>query len=245
MELKINEVAKLTGVTIRTLHYYDQIGLLKPYEITKSGYRIYNKESLETLQQILLFRELDFPLNQIKDIMTNPSYDKNEALKNHKKLLIKKRKRLDTLIDLVNQTIEGGELEMSFKEFDITEIEYAKKQYAKEVKERFGHTKAYEESQEKTSQYDKQKWKSINDESVSILQKFAEIKNSDPASDKAQQLVKQWQTYITKNFYHCTKEILSGLGIMYVEDERFTQNIDKYGEGTAKFMAASIKIFCK
>ena len=240
--MKINEVAKLTGVTVRTLHYYDEIGLLPPSEITESGYRIYDEVSLEKLQQILFFRELDFPLNEIKEIMENPNYDKSQALEKQRELLIKKRDRLEQLIALVNRTMEG-EQQMSFEEFDITEIEKMKEQYAAEVKERWGDTEAYAQSQEKTSKYSKQQWNFLQGEGDSILQQFGENRNERPDSDIAQELVRKWQDYITVNYYQCTNEILSGLGLMYVADERFTKNIDKYGEGTADFMSKSIQYY--
>ncbi|MFA9378747.1 MAG: MerR family transcriptional regulator [Lachnotalea sp.] len=240
--MKINEVAKLTGVTVRTLHYYDEIGLLPPAETTESGYRIYNEDSLETLQQILFFRELDFPLVQIKEIMSNPNYDKGQALHKHKELLMKKRDRLDKLISLVNCTIEG-ELNMSFEEFGMSEIEEYKNQYAAEVKERWGKTDAYAESQKKTSTYNKQQWDVLNGEGAFLLQKFGECRNINADSKTAQELVKQWQNFITSNFFQCTNEILAGLGLMYVNDERFKTNIDKNGEGTAEFMAMAIKSF--
>ena len=146
--MKIHEVAKLTGVTVRALHYYDKIGLLKPEEITEAGYRIYSENDLETLQQILFFRELDFSLNEIKEIIQNPLYDKTEALENHKELLVQKRDRLNGLITLVENTLKGNE-SMSFKEFDMTEIEENKKKYADEVKKRWGTTKAYAEYEKK------------------------------------------------------------------------------------------------
>ncbi|MDP4120439.1 MAG: MerR family transcriptional regulator [Bacillota bacterium] len=241
--MKINEVAKLTGVTVRTIQYYDKIGLLKPSGITEAGYRLYNNEALEILQQILFFKELDFPLNEIKEIMTHPNYDKQQAMNKHKELLIKKRRRLDKLINLIENTTKG-EFDMSFKEFDMTEIEAAKEQYAEEVKQRWGDTEAYAESERKTSGYDKEKWKIINSKGDAILNEFAQIKSSAPNSEIAQELVKKWQDYITESFYNCTKEILSGLGLMYLNDERFTKNIDKHGSGTAEFMAKAIGIYC-
>ena len=142
--MKISEVAKLSGVTVRTLHYYDEIGLLKPNKITEAGYRLYSNEDLETLQQILFFRELDFQLNEIKEIMMNPNYDKNKALNKHKELLIEKRERLDGLINLIDKTIKGDN-NMSFKEFDNSKIEENKNKYAEEVKNRWGNTDAYKE----------------------------------------------------------------------------------------------------
>lgn len=224
--MRISEVAKLTGITVRTLHYYDEIGLLKPSEITEAGYRLYSREDLEILQQILFFRELDFPLSQIKEIMNNPNYDKEEALKKQKELLIQQRQRIEGLIKLIEKRIEGDN-NMSFKEFDMNEIEENKKKYAKEVKERWGTSKAYEESEKKTSSYNKEKWGDINQETSEIFKGFAELRNSDPGSEEVQELVRRWQKYITDNFYTCTNEILSGLGLMYVEDERFKENLCK------------------
>lgn len=241
--MKINEVAKLTGVTVRTLHYYDEIGLLSPSEITEVGYRLYDNTALETLQQILFFRELEFSLSDIKEIMTNPNYNKDEALRKHRELLIKKRSRLDNLISLLDNTLKGDNT-MSFQEFDITEIEKAKREYANEVKERWGHTDAYAESEEKTAGYDDAQWKLLIGEGAVILKEFGECRGLLPGSIEAQALVEKWQSYITTSFYNCTKEILSCLGMMYIGDERFTENIDKNGKGTAEFMANAIAIYC-
>lgn len=241
--MKISEVAKMSGVTVRTLHYYDEIELLKPSETTEAGYRMYSSEDLERLQQILFFRELDFPLNEIKEIMLNPNYDKNEALNKHKEFLIEKRKRIDGLITLIDKTIKGDN-NMSFKEFDNSKIEENKRKYAEEVKNRWGNTDAYKEYEKKTSSYDGNSWNEINEGMVEILKEFADNREEDPNSDIIQSLVEKWQSYITSNFYNCTKEILSCLGLMYIGDERFKENIDKYGEGTAEFMAKAIEIYC-
>lgn len=243
MELKINEIAKLTGVTVRTLHYYDEIGLLKPSEITDAGYRFYDEISLGTLQQILFFRELDFSLNDIKEIMTNPHYDRTEALSKHKELLLQKRDRLNDLINLVDSTLKG-ENDMSFRQFDMAEIEANKKKYATEVKERWGESDAYAESEKKTKNYNDTQWKALSGAGEALLDEFAKNRNIQPDSKEAQALVEKWQAYITSNFYHCTKDILSCLGVMYIGDERFTENIDKNGEGTAAFMAACIEVYC-
>jgi len=241
--VRINEVAKLIGLTVRTLHYYDEIGLLHPSSMTEGGYRIYNNDDMETLQQILFFRELDFPLADIKEIMTNQHYDRVEALTKHKELLLQKRNRLNGLITLVENTIKGDNT-MSFKEFDLTEIEKNRNKYAAEVKERWGNTDAYKESESKTAKYDEQQWNFLNVEGDNILKMFGDNRNIAPECEKAQQLVEQWQTYIIANFYHCSKEILSCLGLMYINDKRFTENIDKKGKGTAEFMAKAIKVYC-
>lgn len=242
--MKINEVAKLTGVTIRTLHYYDEIGLLKPSQITEAGYRLYDENALSMLQQILFFKELDFPLNEIKEIMDNPEFDITEALQYHKELLIKKRERINKLIKLVEKTLKG-ESNMSFKEFDMTEIENAKNKYAKEVKERWGKTDAYIESEKKTSGYNKDQWQEVNEESNALLKAFADNIDKTPDSKEVQELVKEWQKFITVRFYKCTNEILQGLGQMYIGDERFKKNIDKNGVGTAEFMSEAIAIYCE
>lgn len=241
--MKISEVAKLTGITVRTLHYYDEIGLLKPSEITESGYRLYSKDSLETLQQILFFRELDFPLNEIKEIMINLNYDKMEALNKQKELLVKKRQRIDSLIGLINSTIEGED-NMSFKEFDMKDIEESKKKYAKEVKERWGNTDAYKEYEEKINNYSENQWGAINKESSEILKTFGQHIGCDPGSEEVQDLVEKWRNHISSSFYNCTKEILSGLGLMYINDERFQKNIDQNGERTAELMSKAIEIYC-
>ena len=243
--MKINEIARLTGVTVRTLHYYDQIGLLPPSSVTDAGYRIYDKDALETLQQILFFRELRFSLSDIKKIMNNPDYDKKEALQKQRTLLIQKRKQLDDLIALVDSAIKGDE-NMGLENFNMTNMEKTKQKYAAEVRKRWGNTGAYKESLEKTNAYDGEKWNMIDEQSAAILKEFAQCRlSSQPDSPEAQALVRKWQNYITENFYTCTREILAGLGAMYVGDERFTQNIDRNGEGTAKFMSEAIAVHCR
>lgn len=244
MEWKINEVAQLSGVTVRTLHYYDQIGLLKPGKVTEAGYRLYNRENLALLQQILFYRELDFSLDKIKQILQIPGYDRQYAMRQQKELLLKKRKKIDDLIRLLDRELEG-EGTMSFREFDMTEIENAKKQYAEEIERRWGHTAAYAECEEKTKSYSKKQWKTLGEEGEKILRAFGELRTENPEGEEAQKLVRQWQEYMTANFYQCTDEILAGLGMMYTADERFRKNLDKNGEGTAEFMAKAIACYCK
>lgn len=242
--MKISEVAKLTGVTVRTLQYYDEIGLLKPSNVTESGYRMYSNENLEVLQQILFFRELGFPLNEIREIMQNPAYNREKALEQHLQLLLQKRRHIDGLITLVERT-RKGEKDMSFKQFDTSEMERSREQYAAEAKQRWGNTDAYAEYEQKAKNYDDPQWKLLHGEGAAILKSFGDNRHLDPACAEAQDLVKKWQTYITSSFYACTKQILSCLGEMYIGDERFTRNIDKYGEGTALFMATAIEIYCR
>ena len=242
--MKINEVSKLTGVTVRTLHYYDEIGLLAPTGVTEAGYRLYDENALFRLAQIMFFKELDFPLEEIKKIMSRPDFDTQKALLNQKELLMKKRGRLDGLISLVDKTLEGG-FNMSFNEFNNTEIEKAKAKYAKEAKEKYGDTQEYSQFCEKTNKYTKQDWDEVNSKMLIIFKKFADVMDKAPESSEAQALVKEWQGYISDNFYKCPDEVLQGLGQMYVNDERFKENIDKTKSGLAEYISKAIAAYCK
>lgn len=239
--MNINEVAKLAGVTVRTLHYYDQIGLLKPQEKSNAGYRIYGNEELKRLQQILFFRELDFPLEEIKIIMENPSYDRAEAISRQHKLLCMKRERLNELLKLLESEMKGKET-MSLKEFNEDAINRQKDAYQKEVRERWGNMDAYKEYEVKN--YDSAQLAEIAGEGDAIIGEFAECRSGAADSPQAQALVKKWKGHITKNYYTCTNEILAGLGQMYEGDERFRENIDRHGAGTAGFMSAAIAAYC-
>ena len=245
MKLQIKEFAELTGVSVRTLHYYDEIGLLKPCYVDKqNGYRFYDENSLERMQEILFYRELDFSLKSIAEILASPNYDKRQALAEQKRLLTLKKDRLERLIAALEQA-EKGEITMSA--FDNSEYETARQQYEDEAKQRWGDTDAYKESRAKTAGYSKDKWNDVLGGLNGAFAEFAVCRNGGhtPDSDTAQRLVKKLQDYITANFYHCTDDILAGLGQMYVCDERFKNNIDKNGEGTAGFVAEAIKIYCK
>jgi DNA-binding transcriptional MerR regulator len=241
--MKIHEVAKLSGVTIRTLQYYDKIGLLTPSEVTEAGYRVYHEEDLDRLQQILFFKELEFPLKEIKDIMNNPEYNRMEALQNHRIMLLEKRNRMNQLIRLVEERLRGNK-NMSFKEFSMDSVESHKKQYAEEVRSRWGNTEAYAEYEKKAKGYSKEDWNSILQEGDSIMSEFAKYTDLSPEDTMVQELVIRWQAFITNNYYECTKEILKGLGAMYVSDERFRENINKHGEGTAELMSKAIEVYC-
>jgi DNA-binding transcriptional MerR regulator len=243
--LTVRETAKLTGISVRTLHYYDEIGLLKPTVKTEAGYRYYDKEALAVLQEILLYRELDFSLKEIKEILSMPDYDRKKALKAHKELLILKQKRLSGLIKLVDETMKGDH-NVSFKEFKMDEINEAKEKYGKEARERWGATEAYKVSEKKTSAYGEKDWERIAVETSEIFSGFAACvqDNEKPDSPRAMDLVEQWKALITKYYYPCTDEILAGLGEMYVADGRFMENIDRSGSGTAAFMSQAIKACC-
>ena len=243
--MHIKEFAKLTGVSVRTLHYYDEIGLLKPAFVNEqNGYRDYNEKTLEIMAEILFYRELDFPLKNIRDILSSPDYDRTAAIRKQKELLRLKKERLEKLIDALEQA-EKGEIPMNT--FNNNEYETARKQYAEEAKQRWGGTDAYKESEQKTVDYSAEKWGDVNAGMNVVFAEFASVlkDGKTPESEAAQSLVKKLQQYITDNFYTCTNEILRGLGQMYVADERFKANIDKNKSGTAEFVSEAIKIYCK
>lgn len=246
MKLHIREFAKLTGVSVRTLHFYDEIGLLKPSSVDEqNGYRFYDEDSLTLMQEILFYRELDFPLKEIRMILSSPDYDKQNALNEQKHLLTLKKERLERLISALAGAMKGETVPM--KVFDNSEFEVKREEYAKEAREKWGNTAAYKESAEKTAEYSADKWKQVNSAMDERIAEFADCKRKGfaPDSKEAQSFAKKWQDFITDNYYTCTKEILASLGEMYVADERFLKNIDRHGDGTAQFMCEVIKAYCK
>lgn len=246
MKLHVREFAKLTGVSVRTLHFYDEIGLLKPSSVDEqNGYRFYDECSLTRMQEILFYRELDFPLKEIRMILSSPDYDKQNALKEQKQLLTLKKERLERLISALDGAMKGEIVNMNV--FDNSEFEAKREEYAKEAKEKWGDTAAYKESAEKTADYSADRWEQINSVMNDKIAEFADCKRKGfaPDSKQAQALAKNWQDFITENYYTCTKEILASLGEMYVADQRFLKNIDRHGNGTARFMSDAIKAYCK
>jgi len=234
--MTVNEVSKLSGVSIRTLQYYDNIGLLIPSSYSDAGYRLYDEENLNTLQQILLFRELEIPLKEIKEILDNPNVDKNELIEDQIKLLTMKKEHIEKIISFARDIKKKGESSMGFKAFDKTEMEA----FEKEAKEKWGNTDAYKEYEERKSSND------FDAVLLPVFEKFGKIKDDDPSSDEAKETVKLLQDTITKNYYTCENHILQNLGLMYVADERFKNNIDSVGgEGTAEFASKAIENYCK
>lgn len=241
MKMQIKEFAEATGVSVRTLHYYDEIGLLRPAFIDENtSYRYYDEASLLRMQEILFYRELDFSLKSIIDILSSPNYDKNEVLKEQKKLLMLKKERLERLILAIDSSTKGDNVSMIF---DNSEFE----NYKSEVKEKWCNTKAYNEHLEKTKNYSKDKWNNLTDEMNNIFKEFSICMRNDKKVNSIEviNLVKMLQDFITLNYYECTNKILAGLGQMYVLDERFKNNIDKFGDGTAKFVSEAIKVYCE
>lgn len=240
--MTVNEVSKLTGVSIRTLQYYDKIGLLHPAKYTEAGYRLYNDAALETLQQILLFRELEFPLKDIKEIISRPDFDRSKALEQQIKLLTLKKEHIENLIDLAKGIKLLGVRKLKFEAFDTSKLD----EYAAQAKAYWGKTPAYKEFEEKSRGRTKEEDKKIYQGMIDIFGEFGQIRNTEPSSKDAQALVKKLQDYITEHMYTCTKKILSSLGKMYAGGGDFTKNIDSYGgEGTAEFTSQAIEIYCR
>ena len=175
MKMHINEFAKLTGVSVRTLHYYDEIGLLKPAFVDKqNGYRFYDEVSLERMQEILFYREMDFSLKSICEIVSSPDYDRQSVLSKQRQLLILKKERLERIIAALDGEGKGENI---MKVFDNSEFETARKQYEAEAKERWGKTDAYKEHAEKTKNYSKDKWQDVNAGMEDVFKSFAVCKN--------------------------------------------------------------------
>ena len=240
MHMQIKEFAEFTGVSVRTLHYYDEIGLLRPAAVDRAtGYRFYDENSLLRMQEILFYRELDFSLKNIERILASPDYDKARALREQRRLLQLKKERLERLIAAIDDAGKGDNI---MKVFDNSAFE----NYKAEVQERWGNTDAYREHAEKTKNYGKDQWSGLVADMNVIFSGFSVCMRNGAAPDAAevQSLVGKLQEHITGNYYTCTKEILAGLGKMYVGDERFKKNIDNHGEGTAAFASEAIAIYC-
>ena len=269
--LTVKQVSELSGVSIRTLQYYDNIGLLTPSERTEAGYRLYEEEQLATLQEILLFRELEFPLKEIKAILESPAHDREKALRQQVELLTLKKERLEGLIRLADdlRTAQGKntttknnipeknstrerKTTMDFTAFDKTKLE----EYAKRAREEYSGTDAYKEYEVKSAGRTAETEAVLGEGLMAIFARFGKLLTdgssgasesgtpADPASPAAQALVRELQDYITEHFYTCTPEILAGLGKMYAADGEFRENIDRCGgDGTAVFVSKAIDHF--
>lgn len=240
--MTVHEVSKISGVSIRALHHYDKIGLLPATEVTKAGYRLYDDKALERLQHILLFKELEFSLKEIKDILDSPGFDRSKALEQQIQLLELRKEHLQNLIDLAWGIKTIGVKNMSFEAFDTKKID----EYAAKAKASWGQTDAYKEYEQKSEGRTKEVQQKLNIEMMDIFAQFGKIKDQKPDSEEAIGLAKKLQDHITENYYTCTNEILQSLGEMYAGGGDFTDNIDKVGgTGTAFFANEAIKALCK
>ncbi|GFZ31057.1 MerR family transcriptional regulator [Clostridium zeae] len=249
MEYTVQKLAHLAGVSARTLRYYDEIGILKPARINSSGYRIYGQEEVNRLQQILFYRELGVELDNIKDIITEPSFDRAEALKEHRVKLLERKMQLDLLIANVDKTIESmeGRITMSNKEkfegFKQKLVDDNEKKYGREIREKYGD-EAVNKSNNKIKNMTEEEHEKITRLTNEVTETLAEaFKTGDPAGELAQKaadLHKQWLCFYWDQY---SKEAHAGLAQMYVDDERFTQYYDKEQPGTAEFLRDAILIY--
>ncbi|MBY5021574.1 MerR family transcriptional regulator [Streptococcus suis] len=235
----VKEMSQLSGISVRTLHYYDEINLLTPSFIAENGYRYYDNEAFEKLQEILLFRELEFPLKEIKKIVGNAAYDRESALKDQIRLLELKKKHLEKVIKHAKSLQQKGENYMNFEVFDKSDL----LAFQEEAKERWGNTAAFQEFSAKTNQ---EGFAQISAEMSAIMMEFGQLKKLSADDSKVQKQVEVLKAYISENFYNCTNEVLASLGQMYTLDNRFSQYIDHAGgPGTAAFVSQAIAVYCK
>lgn len=239
--MKVKEVADLVGISVRTLHHYDDIGLLVPAK-TASGYRKYSDENLEVLQQILFFRELGFSLQKIKEIMHRPSFDQQEALEMHRKMLLEKQGQIDKMIKTIDKTLKykKGEIEMTDQE-KFVGFDFSRNPYEQEARDQWGD-EAVNQSNEKVEKMSAYERTAFEDKFNMIYKDLAKVRHESPDSDIAQASIKVWYEYLNQ-IGNYSLEAFKELGQMYVNDERFTENIDQFGEGLARFMCDAMAVF--
>lgn len=249
MEYTVKALANLAGITPRTIRHYDEIGLLKPFRVNSSGYRIYGQREVDLLQQILFFRELDLDLDRIKEIISNPDFDEQKALKEHHAALLKKQRHLGMLIETVEKTIQHreGVRIMSDKEkfeaFKKNLINENEEKYGEEIRERYGE-QMVESSNEKLmhmSEKDFEELETLSQDLIkAFLQGFRENNPSGQSAQKGAELHKKWLCFYWKEY---TKEAHRGVVQMYVDDERFKEYYDKHQEGLAGFIRDAVFIY--
>jgi len=238
----VKEIAELTHVSVRTLHHYDAIGLLKPTEITEAGYRLYDDAALERLYLILLFREIGFPLKEIQGILNAPDFDRNRILEQQVNLLKAKVSHLQTCIHLANGIKLIGVKNLKFKNWDPKKID----EYSAQAETLYSKTEAWQEYKQKANNRSKAQEQALGDGIMELFTKLGSMKELSPDSPEVQAWVKELQNYITEHFYTCTPQILQGLGEMYAGGGSMTENIDAAGgKGTGAFALEAIKVYCK
>ena len=237
----VTEVSRLTGVSVRTLHHYDQIGLLKPAQVTDAGYRLYGDRELEKLQMILFYRELKFPLQDVKRILESGDFDRNRALEQQIALLEMQRDHIETLITFARGIQLSGVKHMDFSAFDTRKMD----DYAAQAKAAWGKTEAWLEYERRDRQYTKADREAQGEMIMKLMSRFGEIRHLSPEGEEAQKLVDELRSFITEHFYTCTIPILRGLGRWYSGGGTITENIDEAGgKGTGDFASAAIEAYC-
>jgi DNA-binding transcriptional MerR regulator len=241
----VSQVAKLAHVTVRTLHHYDEIGLLVPSQRSAAGYRLYSDEDVARLHQILLFRELGFGLDAIAQVLDEPLAHRRTALKEQRDRLVLQQQRTGAVIRAVDaalEALEGGTPMSTEKMFEgFEEFDHAR--YEEEARERWGHTEAYQESERRTKSYGKADWARIKDEAQATTLALAALldRGAAPDSPEAMDAAEQARLHIDRWFYPCSRPMHAALGEMYVTDPRFTATYEKIRPGLAAFVSAAIQ----
>ncbi|MDT3427074.1 DNA-binding transcriptional MerR regulator [Paenibacillus forsythiae] len=245
----MQKLASLAGISARTLRYYDEFGILKPARQSSSGYRIYGRSEVDLLQQILFYRELGLSLENIKAIVTSPSFDGTKALKEHHDKLLEKRKQLDLLISNVEKTLadKEGRVSMSdtekFAGFKQKLIDDNEQTYGKEVREKYGDD-AVDRSNKQFLNMTEEQYKAIQKVEQEMFAALAEgMKNGDPAGEPAQRAAGLHRQWLTSHWGTYSPEAHAGVAQMYVDDERFTAYYDKHSPGLARFLRDAVLIY--
>jgi DNA-binding transcriptional MerR regulator len=240
----VGRVAELAGVSVRTLHHYDEIGLLSPGGRTPVGYRRYSEEDLERLQQILFYRELGFALEEIATILDDPQADAAAHLRRQHRLLSKRIERLQAMVAAVEFALEAQQVGISLTPEERFEVfgDLDPEEHAEEAEQRWGGTEAYRQSQRRAASYSKEDWKRITAEAEDVARRLAEAFTAGVAPDsaRAMDLAEQHRQHISRSFYDCSYEMHRGLGEMYLADPRFTQHYENYAPGLAQYMRDAI-----
>ena len=244
MSFTVGEVAKFAGVTVRTLHHYDEVGLLSPSGRTAAGYRQYADADLERLQQILCYRELGFGLDDIAAILDDPRNDPVDHLRRQYELLTDRIDRLREMVAAVKKTMEARKMGISLNPEEMFEVfgDDDPTQYAEEAEQRWGETDAYKQSQRRTASYTKDDWLRIKDEGADVERQFAEaLASGKPAdSPEAMDAAEAHRMQIDRWFYDLSYDMHRGLGDMYLADPRFEEHYEKVATGLAQYVRDAI-----
>jgi DNA-binding transcriptional MerR regulator len=243
--MNVGEVAALAGVTVRTLHHYDRIGLLSPSERTAAGYRRYSADDLDRLHQVLLYRELGFSLEEVATLLDDPAADPGAHLRRQHRLLRERLERTQAMVAAVEKEMEARAMGIPLTPEERFEVfgENDPAQYEAEAEERWGETEAYEESQRRTRGYTQEDWLRIKAEGEDVESRFAAALRSGlaPDSPEAMDVAEAHRQQISRNFYDCPPQMHAGLGEMYVEDERFAAHYEQVAPGLAQYVSAAVQ----
>ncbi len=242
--LTVGEISRLTGVTVRALHHYDEIGLVSPGMRSDAGYRLYGPGDVARLQEVLVLRELGMRLDDIRRIVDEPGPDRATSLERHRRRISAKVDHLLRMLDAIDTAIaaERGGIPMANEDVLGVFGDFDPAAYEDEVEDRWGGTDAYRESARRTARYTARDWEQMRRESAEIDAAFVALMEAgvDPDGEAAMDVAERHRSHISKWFYACTSEIHAELGRMYVADPRFAERIDATAAGLAEYMSAAI-----